>query len=58
MRMEKDNPDYDSVIRIKEQIIRIRDIIKKLMYITRYKTKKYLKGEIIDIDGASEDYRI
>ncbi len=39
MNMDKDNPDYDSVNRIKEQIIRIGDIIKKLMYITRYKTK-------------------
>lgn len=36
------------------QIDRVKQIIEKLMGITRYETKDYLDGQIVDIDSASE----
>jgi PAS domain S-box-containing protein len=39
---------------IKEQVVRVGEITKKLMTITSYKTKTYLGGKIIDIDRASK----
>ena len=54
MTMAGDSPDYDSVNKIKGQTERIKTITEKLMSITKYETKSYLKGKIIDIDRASE----
>lgn len=42
-----------NVLEIKKQAERLGTITKKLMTITRYKTKEYLKSEILDIDAAS-----
>ncbi|WP_319575401.1 cache domain-containing protein [uncultured Desulfobacter sp.] len=42
------------VSEIKVQIDRLGAITKKLMNITQYQTKKYLDGQIIDIDKASD----
>ena len=39
--------------KIKAQVDRMGAITEKLMRITSHKTKKYLKKEILDIDGAS-----
>jgi len=39
---------------IKHQILRIREITKKLMKITKYESREYIRGvKIIDIDKAS-----
>ena len=54
MGLEDDNPLYDKINTIKQQITRMGDITKKLMTITRYKTKDYFNGKIIDIDKAIE----
>lgn len=55
MSMPEDHPDHDSLVKIREQTERIKKITEKLMTITKYETKKYLKGRIIDIDRASEE---
>ena len=50
----KDNPLYPNIQRINKQIDRMGRITGKLMNITRYETKDYLKGKIVDIDKAAE----
>jgi PAS domain-containing protein len=44
-----------NLIEIKAQVERLGLITTKLMSITRFKTKKYLSGEIIDIHAASDE---
>lgn len=53
--MAEDNPLYEDISMIKEQIVRMGKITRKLMRITRYETKDYVfEGKkIIDIDKAS-----
>lgn len=53
MDVEDDNHYNGNVKTIKEQVVRMGDITRKLMRITRYETKDYLKGKIIDIDKAT-----
>jgi len=55
MDVPEDAPLYDSIIAIKSQIERMGTITKKLMTITQYKTKDYLKGKIVDLEKASEE---
>lgn len=43
------------VAAIVDQVTRMSEITKKLMSITRYKTKDYLSGQIFDIDQATAD---
>ncbi|TAN45044.1 MAG: DUF3365 domain-containing protein [Nitrospirae bacterium] len=46
----------DEMDMIKEQCVRMNDIIKKMLSITSYKTKDYIKGKkIVDLDGSSSD---
>ena len=45
-----------NLMKIKEQAQRLGAITRKLMTITKYKTKGYLKSEILDIDAASADF--
>lgn len=54
MDVPEDAPLYDSIKAIKSQIERMGTITKKLMTITQYKTKDYLKGKIVDLEKASE----
>ncbi len=54
MAVEDDSPLYENIKTVKEQIDRMGKITKKLMRITQYKTKGYLKGEIIDIDESTK----
>ena len=57
MDIEPGTPQHAKVEKIKTQADRMGEITKKLMHITRYETKGYLKGNIVDIDkaaGASE----
>jgi len=53
MHVKDDNPLNEKIKTIKEQIARMGIITKKLMGVTEYKTKDYLKSKIIDIDQAS-----
>lgn len=55
MDIREDNPLYKNIQKIKDQIDRMGGITKKLMNITIYETKSYLKGKIIDIDKASKE---
>lgn len=43
----------ENVKEIRDQAKRLAKITDKLMAITRYKTKKYLSSEILDLDAAS-----
>jgi len=53
MDIQEDNPFYRNIKTIKDQVDRMGNITRKLKTITRYKTKDYIKGKIIDIDRAS-----
>jgi signal transduction histidine kinase len=54
MDMDTKNPTYEKIKEIKGQVDRMGKITKKLMNITKYETKDYLMGQIIDIDEASK----
>ncbi len=54
MDVPEDSPVYDDIAIVKEQIELMGKITRKLMGITRYRTRKYMgKRDIIDIDLAS-----
>ncbi len=50
-----DNIQKENLTEIQNQVERLGKITNRLMTITKYKTKKYLKGNIIDIEAASDD---
>ncbi len=54
LNLSEDNSLYSNINKIKGQIDRMGTITSKLMNITRYETKSYLKSKIIDIDKATE----
>ena len=55
MNASESDPGYDKILKIKEQIDRMKTITEKLMKITRYETKRYANIEnIIDIDKSSQ----
>jgi len=49
------DPHYEKLMTLMEQTERMGEITNKLMKITRYETKKYLKSKIVDIDKASKE---
>lgn len=49
------DPHYEKLMTLMEQTERMGEITNKLMKITKYKTKKYLKSKIVDIDKASQE---
>ncbi|MGD9366208.1 MAG: DUF3365 domain-containing protein [Desulfobacteraceae bacterium] len=53
MGIEKDSSHYGHANAILEQVERLGSITAKLMRITRYASKDYSNGKIIDIDKAS-----
>jgi len=55
MDIEDDNPFYKKIEGIQEQIKRMAEITMKLMRITKYKAKDYLKSKIVDIDRSSTE---
>jgi len=54
MKVPEDNPLYPNLQKIIEQTDRMGEITGKLMNVTRYETKSYLKGKIVDIDKAAD----
>ncbi|MDM8535219.1 response regulator [Desulfobacterales bacterium HSG17] len=58
MDYSEDHPQYKAVKEIHNQATRMGVITKKLMKITHYKTKPYLKGNIVDINEASQKTQI
>lgn len=55
MDIEDDNPFYKKIKGIQEQIKRMGEITNKLMGITKYQAKDYLKSKIVDIDRSSTE---
>ncbi len=51
----EDNDVYPKIKKIAEQTERIGEITTKLMEITTYQSKGYLKGSIIDLEKASTE---
>lgn len=49
------DPHYEKLMTLMEQTERMGEITNKLMKITKYETKKYLKSKIVDIDKASKE---
>ena len=54
LEVKNTDPHYEKLMTIMEQTQRMGEITNKLMKITRYETKKYLKIKIVDIDKASK----
>lgn len=55
MQLSEEEDVRDKFLRMLQQIDRMKQITEKLMGITRYKTKGYLDGRIVDIEGSSGD---
>lgn len=55
MDMENSNPKYKELKGIEDGIKRIGLLMRKIMGITHYESKPYLKSEIIDIEKSSQD---
>lgn len=54
MDVKENSSIYDKIENIKKQIDRMSEITQKLMRITKYETKDYLKSRIIDIEKAAD----
>ncbi|MCP4718994.1 MAG: transporter substrate-binding domain-containing protein [Desulfobacteraceae bacterium] len=54
MDMSVDDPNYSRIDKIQTQLERMSNITKKLMEISRYQTKDYLNGKILDLSGTSK----
>lgn len=52
--VDTDDRKYKKLKTIKEGIDRIGELTRRIMKITRYQAKPYLKGRIVDIHQASE----
>ena len=52
--ISKNDPVFDKIQKIIRQIGRIGIITQRLMSITKYETKEYLQGKIIDIEKSSK----
>jgi len=55
LETKKSDRHYEKLMTLMEQTERMGKITNKLMKITKYETKKYLKGKIVDIDKASKE---
>ncbi|MCF8075347.1 MAG: response regulator [Desulfotignum sp.] len=54
MDLDADDGNYETLKKIQHEIGRIGELTRKIMKITRYQTKPYLKSQIVDIDRSSE----
>jgi PAS domain S-box-containing protein len=54
MEIRNDDPNFRRIKKIQIQLDRMSNITKKLMEISRYETKKYLNGQILDLSKSSE----
>jgi len=52
--LKKEDPNYDMIQKIKVGIDRIGALTGKIMNITQYQSKPYLKSKIVDIEQASK----
>jgi CheY-like chemotaxis protein len=58
MKMNKDDPNYEKFMKIREGISLIGELTRKIMGISRYRTKSYLDetSRIIDIHDSSAPF--
>lgn len=54
MDLEPNDPNYEIIKKIKEGIDRIGKLTRRIMGITRYQSKAYLRGQIVDLEEASK----
>ena len=54
MDTSEDSPAYETLKKINEQVHRLGKITKKLMSVSKYRTKSCLKENIVDINEASQ----
>ncbi len=54
MDLKTDDPNYQRITTIMAEIARIGELTGKIMTITHYQSKPYLKSKIVDIDQASK----
>lgn len=54
LNMSEDDPNYPRIKKIQDQLERMAGITKKMMQISRYRTKDYLNGKIVDISGTPD----
>ncbi len=52
--MPETDPHYPRIKKIQVQLERMADITKQMMKISRYRTKDYLNGKIVDITGPPD----
>lgn len=52
--MKKDDPKYEKIKSIDDGTRRMGQLMNKIMGITRYESKPYLKNKIVDIEQASQ----
>ncbi|MCF8114376.1 MAG: cache domain-containing protein [Desulfotignum sp.] len=52
--MPEDDPNFLRIKKIQDQLERMAGITKKMMKISKYRTKNYLDGKIVDINGLSD----
>jgi signal transduction histidine kinase len=52
--MNEDDQNYEALKAIKQGGERIGELTSRIMNITRYQSKPYLKGRIVDINQSSE----
>jgi len=50
---QEENKNYKMLKTMRQSVDRLGDITRKLMNLTRYQTKSYLKGRIVDLEQAS-----
>ena len=55
MDLETSDKNYETLKTITSGIDRIGELTRKIMKITRYQSKPYLKSKIVDIEQASQD---
>jgi PAS domain S-box-containing protein len=53
--LPKEAPLHEKVSKLRKQVSRMGNITRRLMNITRYETKAYIDGVIIDIEKASDN---
>jgi len=53
--LPKDDPLSEKVSKLMKQVSRMGNITRRLMNITKYETKSYINGVIIDIEKASDN---
>ncbi len=52
--MKDCDPNHETLKTVKEQVDRIGELTRKIMGITRYQSKDYLKRKIVDIEQAAQ----